>query len=297
LVERQAVGGCDLCLQACPHQAISIDTAVLIGEACTGCGLCVQVCPTGALEYPVEPTLASLHRQSREDGQAEFFCSQVEGSGERLTCLAQLSEAALLAAAVWKVPLQLRHGRCSDCLVGSDQVLAQLRTSADRVQEKVAPFGFTLELELREGAADLDRSRREALREFGRRSFSAAYDLLPAPLRLAAGEEAGDFPKEWIWRYRALRAAASSSPLPWPVPAASDRCVLCPVCSNVCPTGALRREVVSDGGELVLELLGSACTGCSACVASCPTSALELVPAASAEQLQSWRELRRGRLE
>lgn len=55
LLDRHAVGGCDVCTAACPHEAMTVNGggyAIEIDhERCTGCGLCVQGCPTGALEY------------------------------------------------------------------------------------------------------------------------------------------------------------------------------------------------------------------------------------------------------
>ncbi|MFC6662005.1 4Fe-4S dicluster domain-containing protein [Deinococcus multiflagellatus] len=41
------------------------------------------------------------------------------------------------------------------------------------------------------------------------------------------------------------------------------------MCANVCPTGAIDRDLQPDGGvHLLLNL--SACTGCMACLQSCP---------------------------
>jgi len=85
-------------------------------------------------------------------------------------------------------------------------------------------------------------------------------------------------PSEWQWRFKALKPRPAPDTLTfWPAPVVDDSCILCPVCMNVCPTEAIVREILPDGGfELMLEL--SACTGCNACVASCPPDAMTLEP-------------------
>ena len=53
---------------------------------------------------------------------------------------------------------------------------------------------------------------------------------------------------------------------------------MCPVCTNVCPTGAFRRELepVQVGGGGVLKLEPERCNGCNACVTSCPVRVISL---------------------
>jgi 2-oxoglutarate ferredoxin oxidoreductase subunit delta len=65
--------GCDLCVDACPQDVISLDMeqltskgyhpAYLIAEGCTGCAICAIVCPEAALtifrEVPARRAKAS----------------------------------------------------------------------------------------------------------------------------------------------------------------------------------------------------------------------------------------------
>ena len=65
--------GCDLCVNACPQEVISLDTdrltpkgyhpAYLSSEGCTGCAICAIVCPEAALtiyrEIPARRTKAA----------------------------------------------------------------------------------------------------------------------------------------------------------------------------------------------------------------------------------------------
>lgn len=50
-VDREKCTGCEICLDSCPVEAISmIDGKATIDEnRCTDCGACVQICPLGAI--------------------------------------------------------------------------------------------------------------------------------------------------------------------------------------------------------------------------------------------------------
>lgn len=62
---------------------------------------------------------------------------------------------------------------------------------------------------------------------------------------------------------------------------------MCPVCTNVCPTKAFRREFdpPSEGGGAALLLAPERCNGCNACVLSCPVKVITL------DDQVSWSEL------
>ena len=133
LVEKNAVGGCDKCMQACPHDAVRIDQRVtILEEACTGCGLCVQVCPSGALEYDLLANLGTLKTQgttsasSTERVPANLKCSKVPGDGATLECLGRVTPAMLLASAAWGQRLTLARSDCDTCKLGGPSVPAAI---------------------------------------------------------------------------------------------------------------------------------------------------------------------------
>ena len=133
LVEKNAVGGCDKCMQACPHDAVRIDQRVtILEEACTGCGLCVQVCPSGALEYDLLSSLGTLKTQgttsasSTQRVPASLKCSKVPGDGATLECLGRVTPAMLLASAAWGQRLTLARSDCDGCTLGSASVPAAI---------------------------------------------------------------------------------------------------------------------------------------------------------------------------
>ncbi len=63
--------GCELCVQACPQEVMSLDTSRLTpkgyhpvrvhADGCTGCAICAVVCPDAALTVYrlIEPRLAT----------------------------------------------------------------------------------------------------------------------------------------------------------------------------------------------------------------------------------------------
>lgn len=279
LVERQAVGGCDVCAAACPHEAINIQGRVDIDpQRCTGCGLCVQACPTGALEYDLLPVLNMV----KTHGQKELpvTCAQSGVSGESLTCLGRVTPAAVVAAGGWDVPLNLLHGECHTCAVGGSEVPLRLEEAAREAQTLRAATGRPARVDIRraetsDSAAQNKVSRRGLFGALARQARDVVAHTIPeSPLPFvdwSVPEERR--PAEWLWRKKALKPTPQA-PF-WPAPVVHEGCIDCPVCANVCPTSAIKRELDASG-TLTLELDLQACTGCDACAKSCPPQVITL---------------------
>ena len=109
LVVTRAVGGCKVCADTCPHNAITIKRHVEIDDIdCTGCGLCVQACPSQALESSV----------SYQPG-APLKCSQVKGSAQSVQCLSRLQPSDVLRLASKRNKVTLVRNECEGCKVGA----------------------------------------------------------------------------------------------------------------------------------------------------------------------------------
>ncbi|AFZ68869.1 ATP-binding protein [Deinococcus peraridilitoris] len=292
LVERLAVGGCDLCQQICPHEAITIDARVEINDTrCTGCGLCTQVCPSGALEFDVTAALGAVREQtvperrsvdgSVDDG-AKLVCSQAGESGKTLPCLARVTSSLIVAAGAWDTPLELVHGDCADCKLGGPQVPQELQKVVEQAQQLRLATGRPAQVTVRrgngEGAGGEAVSRRGVFGSLFRSARSVVSELVPdQPLPFVDWSVPQErVPAEWQWRRRALKPTPPpQAAVYWPAPVVDDKCILCPVCANVCPTEAIAREFAPDG-TITLHLDLAACTGCDACVRSCPPDAMAL---------------------
>jgi ferredoxin len=316
LVEKHSVGGCDKCMQACPHEAVTIGNHVEINDNCTGCGLCVQACPTGALEYDLLKPLTALKNQGTTSARAEgetrvssvLKCSKVPGDEPTLECLGRVTPAMLLASTAWGQDLTLVRGACHTCKLGGPtvpdsvesviQIATEYRKHLEPNDVRVAVLEYQPEMAgpSTPSAPPKPVSRRDALGALARNTRESAAKLIPEnPLPgLNTKPETQIVPDEWQWRRKALRPAPEAEIAQyWPVPSVNEDCIFCPVCTNVCPTEAVRRER-DEGGLWKIELEVSACTGCNACVLSCPPTAMKLEPEVAYETLDQTVLLREG---
>jgi Fe-S-cluster-containing hydrogenase component 2 len=271
LAVRQSPAACRRCAEVCPHDAVTVrGRGVEIDDVdCTGCGLCVQACPSEALEPRV-----------RLEGGRAAKCSQVEGDAQTVHCLGRLRPTDLHRLLRGRQRLVLARGDCADCPIGTAAVRDAIEEVAGRARELLELRGGSGELviEQRERLDDVDTAetldRRALLRGGWRGLQRGASDAL-APLD--PGGDDGEIPAESARTWRALELAdlAEDQTVPWPVPTVSDACILCPICTKVCPTDAFSRRFDEDGGAaLVLE--PSRCIGCDACVGACPVRAIEM---------------------
>ncbi|MFN8510228.1 MAG: 4Fe-4S binding protein [Deinococcaceae bacterium] len=279
LVVRYSVDGCTACQDACPHEAVQIEPdqgeVRLDPQLCTGCGLCVLACPSGALEYDTEACMVALKQQ---ENRAKLCCSQVQTGSPAVRCLARLTPGILAVSQAWEKTLVLQHGDCSSCAVGSGSVPASLDGLIEQTQRHRNGFQwFDISIEEHD-TAPRQVSRRGALGELFSSARRMVAHLIPErPLPFVDWNEIENrTPSDWQWRLKSIRLPSSAStPVFWPTPKVDDSCILCPVCTNVCPTEAIGREILPDG-SFELRLNPAACTGCRACDVSCPPQAISM---------------------
>mgnify|MGYP001770959752 FL=1 len=276
LLHKNSVGGCDRCEKACPKRAVRLENwSVEIDEVdCTGCGVCVEVCPGLALEYPLGGVQEALIR-----GRGQVRCSKAEGTGEEVLCLGRLTPGLLAEAGSRFGRLTLARGACETCRIGGEGVPLHL----ERMVEEARRY-FPVEVEVVQGALPGERvDRRELFRALvgsAKRTAASLVPELPIPL------EEGEKPLPAELRLRQI-AAQRSPKVRWFRVEVAEGCTLCPVCTNVCPTQAIRR--VREGEEYLLYLEVDRCTGCGACVESCPPQVIRLSEAEALEEVLLFR--------
>jgi len=295
LVVRSGKDACSACLDACPHDAITIGTRVELDPVdCTGCGLCIRACPSEALADPVRLEPAPALR-----------CSQVAGDAPSVRCLAQLSGPDLVRLAGGSDAVTLARSECVGCKVGGGGVPEALADSVADAKALLALHRRELHVNVQR-VTRLDapvahaRVSRRALIGGGVRKAAQGVADAVAPLEawLPGEETAGDAssgeskpPPEAARRYR-LVAAGRPEPgalVPWSLPRVADGCILCPACTRACPTDALSRDFSGPQGALMLD--PGLCVGCAACVDVCPVNVMRM------DGEVTWQELSGGKTE
>ncbi len=273
LAVRQSPAACRRCAEVCPHDAVTVrGRGVEIDDVdCSGCGLCVQACPSEALQSRVR----------LEAGRATK-CSRVAGDAQTVHCLGRLRPTELHRLLRGRDSLLLARGDCADCPIGGAAVAEAIEEVAARSRELLALRGGSAEIRIEQlerlddDHAALTLDRRSLLRGGWRSVQRGASDAL-APLDPGGDDDEIPIEKARTWRALELADLAPDRTVPWPLPQVSDACILCPICTKVCPTAAFSRTFDEDGGgALVLD--PARCIGCDACVGACPVRAIAMEP-------------------
>lgn len=319
LAVTRATGGCDACAQACPHEAITITRTVTIDDInCTGCGLCVHACPSQALSPSLNYQAGAALKCSKVKGGANTtLCLgrlqtsdiiALAGKNDTITLIH--GDCANCSIGTPKVLEHLNHSITSanvllellgrtiirpDTTHDNDTATNSTKTSeADsEPQAHAATDARTIALHLlqREHFDAVDNpallNRRELLRGGWRNIQHSASDVL-APLERFADDDASQdksLPLEHQKKLHVLSLAdlLPEQHVPFALPRVDEGCIMCPKCTNVCPTQAFDRVFDEDSSELTLR--SERCNGCLACVASCPKQVIHL------DDIITWQEL------
>ncbi|MCX8195575.1 MAG: 4Fe-4S binding protein [Acidilobaceae archaeon] len=241
---------CQLCVESCPHGALSGKPPQVDYDKCTMCGLCIALCPIEAIATPSVST----------DALEEFARELRSQSG---------SPAHLLIA-----PLRLLREVPRE---GAKPTVVLPVTRAEELSPldllRLAHRGFR-PLLLSEGFGEVRKvyENLSAVVDLAS-SPSEAGELLRRPVELAdKGEQRS---------YRGfVRELLAEGELLFPgyadVEVEEQACTLCEACARYCPTGALRVERRGDSMELLL--VRDECIGCRKCQQVCPEGAIRRVP-------------------
>jgi len=285
---RSSRTSCSRCAEVCPEGALQLGRGVKVAPECAGCGLCTASCKTGALTLKTPWEKRLLQASDKGALGSRVVACERENAGmlpaDALTvpCLGILGlEMLAYLAASGDSPLLVQRGpKCDDCAKreSSDRLLGAALSAVKalypgRVLLRTRPGGERKELQplaLR-GDQPVSRERREFLSGF----CSLAGRLLGrhASTREESGPEFSYLdPRGLLTGAFRLRPPVAGALLPLGMLDCTPDCLLCPACSTLCPSGALRLEVSGAGTDLFWQ--PERCFGCGSCHAVCPTAAL-----------------------
>ncbi|MHB8074900.1 4Fe-4S binding protein [Desulfosporosinus fructosivorans] len=277
---------CKLCIEICPHQAIS-EYRQLDAKQCTECGACMAVCPSDGF---VDRTMGKLHDYLFKEKDIVLNCPKAIPQGFEIPCLGIIDRDAwmLLMLLAEEKSVTIMTGVCAECedrLACANSVKLFKEAHADwpdhaAISIQVRPDEGADELEKREGAkAEVPRVNLTGWKQIGR-------DKIEEWLPNLAAEETYTIPKSRQWLIEAVEKKTDGK-IPFRALTVSDSCTSCGVCVAICPQGALQKQEDRNPDQtaedptkeekivsLRLILEPQKCVQCGRCVEICRPLAL-----------------------
>lgn len=287
LRKRLSSSDCSYCIDSCPSEALSLNNGKILlnTQKCSDCMQCLAVCPNEAFHQPgysfdsgfrptqdCQPLFISCSRQSAEHPDDQI-----------VPCMGMFSVELLLLLGMTGPPvISFNISNCSTC------------------ENKASSYHFVKTLEyLEEHASSLLKtefdvvknrshtefsqiiSRRDFISNVGNNCISAVKSqfcfektgtavspsqarripyktrLIKKMIDLTDNEE-----KEQILSLCSHQVSISSE------------CTLCPLCTGICPTGAIKVKRLNGNKQLLFN--AALCSGCGLCVSFCKKKAISL---------------------
>lgn len=292
LRSRLSTHGCAVCISHCEKQAITLrEKRIVFNEdVCSGCLACVAACPNDAFEcdFDISPVLHALRFDTNKE-PVVLACQKQNPLANQIDipCIGYFSEpllAALHCAASRYFFLEV--GKCANC--ENSRMLAVLE---DRIQALRSKTGQSDEWKLRYRAdnkcdsEDVRLQRRSLLRAAKKTFIGLGREVAAESVSAKEVEPIGIGEKGPALTSRVLNMTLDLLHKEnhqerklllfyYYTITVSEDCTLCPSCTGMCPTGALKR--IGNGSQKQLCFTSSHCNGCGLCVAFCRKKALEL---------------------
>ena len=281
---------CTRCLDSCAANALSLQNGKIHidNTRCTGCGRCTAVCPAEALIF-AGFDLCRMLDECDSFADYVFNCPRQKQTFPRelpLHCIGVMSNEALLTIALkGNGPVYFNLLACPDC--PQFQGVAAFVETVERVQKMIAPFlGTTLRVicEASQLPAVLPRDRRSFLRGLGSNVVSLVQSRYATKPFRAEKEpikaNSRRLPEKTALLEKVIMAqdsAVSSVLLAQCTPTLSltNSCTLCPRCTGMCPTGAIKLVRQEDNSKKI-SFAGGRCAGCGLCAAFCKVQAITI---------------------
>jgi len=298
---RRRLNSCDCrsCLDCCPAGALSLENrkVQLDIDKCSGCMQCTGVCPAEAFLLPGYDIEKHFRPSTPDTELSVFSCtrqSQVHPEERVVPCLGIFSPELLLFTGMTGPPVTAFNvaecPRCENKKV-ADSFLFSLKYLQEHASDLLTTEFLTLEHPHHLESLRID-NRRSFLTGLKNNliSFAASHvgkqpvketeasvknRRVPRKLRLIEKliERVDAGKKELILSFCVYRMSVNS------------QCTLCPRCTGICPTGALKVDRVN--GEKQLLFKNALCSGCGLCVTFCRENAINLIFPSSYRELKN----------
>lgn len=275
---------CKLCIEHCPHQAIS-EYRQLNAKLCTECGVCMAVCPSDGF---VDQTMDKLHDFLFEAKEVVLNCPQAVQCGYEIPCLGIFDRDGWLTLMLLaqEKSVTIMTGVCAAC--ADRQACAASVRVFKQIHEdwpEHAKVGIQVHSAEEFAGAEVEKGGKPASCPEGKlgwkeRGLKKLEEWLPA----LTADETYLLPKTRQGFLRALEIYPEVK-IPYPALNVADSCTNCGVCTAICPQGALQKHeemspIIEDDNKedkiasmrLIWE--PQKCVQCCRCLKICKAQAL-----------------------
>lgn len=277
---------CSRCIDNCHAGAVSAkrgDIEIDSG-ACTRCGRCSVVCPAEVFVFAGHDPCQDL-KTFDSALPMRISCYRHVGApaaGVFVSCLGALSfEAMMFLALNRNGDIVIDMTGCADC--ENSHIIGLFTSALTRIKQLELPRPLAQIIVAWE-TADLPPEDLKNRRSFLVNMSSNALSLIRARFNPKASTPEQSLPGRrrvpgktelMLTAFRALDPESKHIiKAIFPQLLVQTTCTLCPRCAGICPTGALKRESISDNKQLVF--IAEKCTACGLCIQFCNEKALEL---------------------
>ena len=264
---------CTECQDICPQGVY--DFTEPNWDICENCNLCVVACPSQAI-CPSSTVLAGFLRLLEiEKDVITVSCKLSDTPADlQVSCLAAIPWE-MLARIAFEKTLVLDTTHCDTCdrSAEKDQIASVLTRAKTFLGEDY--FNERIRLDAK-GAETVGVSRREAFSAFRKIGKKTIANLLPGE-KLDKPADGALYRKILVAYLLKKQEEGTDFVATWETPVFSEDCIACSICSKICIHGAL--EVLEDGEiEGVRHIIhtGSSCVHCGLCETLCPKLAIEV---------------------
>ena len=300
------VRACELCVEICPHKAIS-ESRELKAKQCTECGACMAVCPSNGF---VDQTMDKLHDylfEGEDRKEIVLNCPQAIPRGFEIPCLGMLNRDGwmVLMLLAEDSPITIMTGVCAEC---QDRLACATSVQAFKQVHEDWPEHAAISIQVRPDVAAAKLQTKEEsqyvapqIKRTGWKQKSR--DKIGEWLPSLAAEDTYTVPKYRQWLLEALKEKTEGK-IPFRALTVADSCTNCGVCAAICPQGALQKQEAMNPDQsaedpvkeekivsLRLILEPQKCVQCGRCVEICRSLALSLSLKSMSHQLLTGRVL------